>query len=202
MSRRRSASTEEVEAPAAPVAADRQTRRVVQVCDASGRFIEYWGFKAIHGRVWTLVALRAAPLSQTEIATTLGVSRSLVSGAVAELVDYGLLRAVGTHRNAPYEAVMDFWPTIADVLRTREWMLLEGARVALEGAIDEAEYAQATDEPVLYDVERMRLLLALTEVGQSLLRILIGMRMPRGGERFATWLKNASGLVGKLRRLV
>jgi DNA-binding transcriptional regulator GbsR (MarR family) len=202
VSRTRSADREEPEVSAPAAASDRQIRRVVQVSEACGRFIEYWGFKAIHGRVWTLLALRATPLSQTEIANTLGVSRSLVSGAVAELVDYGLVRAVGAHRNAPYEAVMDFWPTIADVLRTREWMLLESARVALEGAIDEAEYAQATGAPVIFDVERMKLLLALTEVGQSLLRILIGMRMPRGGERFATWLKNASGLVGKLRRLV
>ncbi len=178
------------------------TRQVVQVCEAAGRFIEYWGFKAIHGRVWTLLALRAQPLSQTEIAQTLGVSRSLISGAVAELMEYGLVRPVDGHRTAPYEAVMNFWPTIADVLRSREWMLLEGARLALEGAIEEAEYATSQGEAVPYDVERMRLLLGLTEVGQSLLRILMSMRVARGGERFTSWLKSASGLVARLRRLV
>ena len=32
-------------------------RRVLEVCDAIGEFIEYWGFKSIHGRVWAMLAL-------------------------------------------------------------------------------------------------------------------------------------------------
>src|SRR4051812_41709734 len=62
---------------APPPGRDPLTTRIGQVCDAVGAFIEYWGFKAIHGRIWALLALRNGPLAQAEIAKTLGVSRAL-----------------------------------------------------------------------------------------------------------------------------
>ncbi len=80
---------------------DRMTHRVLQVCDTVGSFIAWWGFKAIHGRVWTLLALRGAPMSQAEIGRTLSVSRALVSGAVHELVPG---RAA---RSEPFPAPLD-----------------------------------------------------------------------------------------------
>lgn len=184
----------------APAPSDPATRRVLQVCDAVGAFIEYWGFKSIHGRVWTLLALRARPMPQTEIASILGVSRSLISGAVSELVEHGLVRATGDHRNAPYEAVMDFWPTIADVLRGREWMLLERARLAIEGAIDEVERADDLGEPVVWDAGRMKVLLAFTELGQALLRALMSVKAPRRPDRVGHWLKGAASVVHRVRK--
>ena len=75
-----------------PVPRDRMTLRILGVCDAVGAFIEGWGFRAIHGRVWALLALSRAPMPQTVIAETLGVSRSLVSLAISELMEYGLVR--------------------------------------------------------------------------------------------------------------
>ena len=113
---------------------------------------------------------------------------------------YGLARPTGDHRNAPYEAIIDVWPTISDVLRSREWMLLEGARIALEGAIEEAEYNRATGTRSRWDVDRMRMLLTMTELAQGLLKLLISIRAPKAAERFGGWLKRAGGLAGKLRR--
>lgn len=172
-------------------------RRVIEVCDAAGSFIEYWGFKAVQGRVWTLLALRAVPLSQTEVAELLGISRSAVSGTVAELVGLGLLRQVGEHRNDPYEAVIDVWPTIADVLRNREWMLIEKARLALEAAIEEAEIAGT--QGGAWSLTRLRLLLTMTEMAQALLRMLIAIRVPRSLEGFADWIRKASAFLGAFR---
>ncbi|MCK6573962.1 MarR family transcriptional regulator [Myxococcota bacterium] len=183
-------------------APDPLTRAVLQVAHAAGAFIEYWGFKAIHGRIWTLLALHKEPLPQSEIADLLGVSRSLVSTAIAELTEYGLVRAVDEHRNAPYEAVIDIWPTIADVLRSREWMLLEGARVALEAAIEEAEIAATAPvpgEPLRWDVDRLRMLLSLTEMAQGFLKMVIALRMPRAPDNLGGWLGRAQSLVARLR---
>jgi DNA-binding transcriptional regulator GbsR (MarR family) len=176
---------------------DHLAGRIRQVCDAVGGFIEYWGFKAILGRIWTLLALRRAPMTQVEIADFLGVSRSLVSGAVAELAERGLVRAVREHRNAPYEAVVDIWPTISDVLRDREWMLIESARLALESAIEEVELAGSA----IYDVDRMRFLLRMTELAQAFLRLLIGIRVPRKLEGVGEWLRTSSRFLQSLRNL-
>ena len=119
---------------------DRMATCIRNLCDAVGDFIEYWGFKAIHGKVWALLALRRNPMSQTEIADFLAVSRSLVNGAIRELTDYGLVQPIREHRNSPYRAVVDIWPTISDILREREWVLIANAKMAVESAIEEAEF--------------------------------------------------------------
>ncbi|MBM4376844.1 MAG: hypothetical protein FJ095_17315 [Deltaproteobacteria bacterium] len=181
---------ESTEAPRGRTPTDRLSVRVRQVCDAVGSFIEYWGFKAIHGRIWALLALSTAPMTQVEVADFLDVSRSLVSGAMAELLEHGLVRPTADHRNAPYVAVVDVWPTISDVLRGREWMLVESARVALEGAIEAVE--MSSDMPPRFAVERMRFLLRMTEIAQTFLRILMNLRVPRKLEGLGGWLKDTA----------
>lgn len=176
--------------------AEHLERRIVRVCDAIGAFIEYWGFKAIHGRIWTLLVLSRRPLSQTEVARMLGVSRSLVSGAMSELMGFGLVRPVDDSRKAPYLAVVDVWPTISDVLRNREWMLIEGIRQNLDAAIIEAE--DAGDETA-WDLDRLNLLLQMTELGQKVLGAIISIRTPRTAERFGRWLGRAAGLARRFR---
>ncbi len=160
-----------------------------QVAEAVGAFIEYWGFKAIHGRIWTLLALSSRPLTQVEVAEFFDVSRSLVSQAMSELVGHGLVRPTEEHRNAPYEAVTDVWPTVSDVLREREWMLIEAARVALEGAVEEAELSRQNPR---YLVDRIRFLLRMTELAQSFLGLLISLRVPRKVDGFLPWLRETA----------
>ena len=174
---------------------------MLQVCDSVGAFIEWWGFKAIHGRVWALLALRRAPMTQAALARTLGVSRALLSSAIHELEAYGLVRPVNAGRNAPWHAVLDVWPVIGDVLRTREWAMVESARVALEAAIEEADIAVDLGEPVDYDVGRMRLLLSLTETAHGTLRLLVALRVPKSVEHLGVTLGKAASILRALRRL-
>lgn len=175
------------------------TRRVLDVCDTTGAFIEYWGFKGILGRVWTLLALRAEPLPQTEIAELLGVSRSLISGAIAELQRRGLVRAIGERHHAPYEAVVDVWPSITAVLRSREWMLIEAARLALDAALEEAEVLEQSGATLRYDMRRMRMLLLMTETAQNFLRTLIFMRSKKPVDTLTGWVARASEFMVSLR---
>ena len=37
---------------------------IVEICDAVGAFIKYWGFKEVHGRVWTYMVLHSQAVSQ------------------------------------------------------------------------------------------------------------------------------------------
>nr|ADI22044.1 hypothetical protein [uncultured myxobacterium HF0200_05J13] len=177
----------------------RLEKRVLRVCDSAGAFIEWWGFRAIHGRVWTLLALKGTPMTQSTVANTLGVSRALVSNAVSELSEFGLVRPVEDHRNSPYEATIDVWPTISDILRTREWMLMESARVALESAIEEAETQVESGHDLTFDLDRMKMLLTMTETAQAFLRTIVGMRIPKPLEGLAGWAGKAAALVRSFR---
>lgn len=178
-----------------PEVSDRLERQALVVCDAAGQLVEYWGFKSILGRVWALLALRQEPLAQARIAEMLGVSRSLVNGAITELSGYGVVRSVGEHRNAPYEAVLDVWPAISSVLRQREWMLLETLRLALEGALDEA----LLDPAARYSIARIRLLLKMISAIQRLLGLVIAVRRPHAVETIREWVKGANELLSALR---
>lgn len=184
--------------PSRDPGSERLDHRVQQVCSAAGTLIEYWGFKSILGRVWTFLALRAVPLPQTEIADSLGVSKSLVSGAITELAGLGLVRPVGEGRNAPWEAVMDVWPVITDVLRTREWLLLESTRLALEQAIEET-HAGGPPTPAGYDPRRMALIREMVGAVQRLLGIVIAIRMPGSATGVQEWIATATALIESLR---
>ena len=185
------------EANVGPLNTDRLDARVLAVCDAVGAYIEAWGFRSIHGRVWALLAMRTEPLLQSEIAETLGVSRSLVSLAISELTTYGLVRATGDQRGAPIEACLDVWPTITDVIRSREWMLIERARLALEAVIDEVESRQSLGETTPYDTRRIRLILTMAEFAQTTLRAVLAVRMPGSLEGFGKWLHRAGSVIGR-----
>jgi DNA-binding transcriptional regulator GbsR (MarR family) len=178
---------------------DRVDVAVGRAAIAVGEFIAYWGFKSIHGRLWTLLALRREPTSQVELVRACGVSRASVSSSIAELERYGLVRPTSSARNAPYVAVFDVWPTIADVLRSREWMLVESARMALESALEEVSLAQARGEPTAYDPGRLRALLGMTELAQAFLRILIRMRQGSALEAIGSWASKAGELLARVR---
>lgn len=192
-------------------------RCVISVCDACGDFIEYWGFKAIHGRIWAYLAISTRPLSQRELVEALGMSKGSISVAVKELIDYGLVKPSTDHHHAPYEAVMDVWPVIVGVLREREWMLLETSRLALEGALNElqriasptqhaanGQHRQQGEEGSEYqfDADRLRLLLQMTEWAQGVLKLIINARIPRSPERWGSWMGRAVKLGQSLRGLL
>jgi len=177
----------------------RLSRRVLSVCDAAGAFIEYWGFKAIHGRVWTLLAIHRTPMAQTQVAEMLGVSKALVSSAVSELTAYGLVKPVSEKRNSPYVAVIDIWPVISEVLREREWMLIETARLALEATLEEAEIQDASGLPNPFDTKRIRLLLSITETAQGFLKVLVALRLPKTADTLGRGLRSVAKLVQSLR---
>lgn len=180
---------------------DPLTRRMLDVCDRTGDFIEWWGFRAIHGRVWTLLAMTGRPLSQVDIATLLDVSRSLIHGAVNELEEWGLVQRVGTQRRAPIVAVTEVWPVITQVLRTREWMMIERVRIALEAASQEAElhFQRTGQEP--FSRERLAELVQLTEMAQSFLRVILQLRGAEEGRGVRQFLRTATHVIAGLRRV-
>ncbi len=181
------------------VSTGRLERRILAVCDAAGGFIEYWGFKSIHGRIWTLLALSKSPLTQMQVVDTLSVSRSLISTAMGELVQFGLVQPVSEHRNSPYVAVLDVWPTVSEILREREWMILETARNAIEAALEEVELAEQQGMDTDYSSDRLRLLLNMTDSAQAMAKMLISLRIPTSLEGVGQWVGRARSLLQSFR---
>lgn len=91
-----------------------------------GGFIEYWGFKNVHGRIWAHLFLAGRPLDSNELIERLHISKALVSMSIADLAEYDVIRTAGKSERGTitYEYNPDITSVIANVLRKRERRLL------------------------------------------------------------------------------
>jgi DNA-binding transcriptional regulator GbsR (MarR family) len=137
-----------------------------------GDFIRYWGFRRVHGQIWSVLYLSRVALSGADLTRLLGVSKALVSPALAELEKLGLLaRSGGDSKTKTFVAVEDVYAVIAGVLRTRETQLIEAAAEAVE------RLRTATDKGGTGRVNRQRLeqVAAMVDAGRSGLALILQM---------------------------
>lgn len=91
-----------------------------------GSFIQYWGFKKIHGQIWTLVFLSQKPLNSTIITKKLNVSKALVSLAIKDLLLYKVIEITEKRNKEIYfRSNPDIFSVIKHVLEIRESKMLE-----------------------------------------------------------------------------
>ena len=70
---------------------DLPPQQLLQVAESVGRFIEYWGFKKIHGQIWTLIFLADRPVDANYLKHSLSVSKALVSMSLKDLIHYNVV---------------------------------------------------------------------------------------------------------------
>ena len=98
--------------------------------ESVGDFIRYWGFRRIHGEIWTQVFLSKTSLSGAELTQRLEVSKSLVSPALSELEEYGLIIMTEDGKKTKrYSAAPNVVSVIKDILN---YARLLGIRVVAE----------------------------------------------------------------------
>jgi DNA-binding transcriptional regulator GbsR (MarR family) len=104
-----------------------EKKKLNEFIDGVGSFIEYWGFRKIHGRIWARVYVSDRPLSTPEIVRSLGVSKALVSGALNELLEHKLVIKVGQVKfgGVTYIACPNPAEVVRDIVRNRELILFE-----------------------------------------------------------------------------
>jgi DNA-binding transcriptional regulator GbsR (MarR family) len=92
-----------------------------------GHFIRYWGFRRVHGAIWTQLYLAKTPLSCTDLTHNLGLSKALISPALDELCKYKLIREAPApnQKTKVYVAAEDVNEVIQHVLKTREAKMLQ-----------------------------------------------------------------------------
>lgn len=106
-----------------------ELRRLEEVV---GKFIEYWGFKKIHGRIWAHLYTSQRALDSIELMRRLRVSKGLMSIALRDLIEHKVVEVahIGRHGTSFYSANPDLVGVITNVLRTREAVMLGSAKHA------------------------------------------------------------------------
>lgn len=99
-----------------------------------GEFIEYWGFKNIHGKIWVNLYLSETPLDAAALIEKLQVSKALISISLKELMDYNVIFEVGLSDNGTrlYTANSDLHEVISQVLRQREKIMMGKIKAAFD----------------------------------------------------------------------
>jgi DNA-binding transcriptional regulator GbsR (MarR family) len=144
-----------------------------EVAEAVGSLMEFWGFKRLMGRIWTLLYLRGEPLAAAELCEQLEISSGAASMTLSELERWGVVRRSRKpgDRREYFEAETDVWKMISRVLRERELSQIERALETFDHARDELEQMGGTR---LGDIaDRIERLGEMARMGRGLLQALV-----------------------------
>lgn len=110
-----------------------QIEALKALAEAVGDFIRYWGFRRIHGQLWTQIYLSDKPLSGADLMRNLDVSKALVSPALSELQQFNLIECLEVDgRTKTYKANPEVFKVIRSILKEREKKMIRDARERFE----------------------------------------------------------------------
>jgi DNA-binding transcriptional regulator GbsR (MarR family) len=148
-----------------------------EVADAVGALMEFWGFKRVMGRVWTLLYLRGDALSASELCDQLSISSGAASMALAELEHWAVVRRIRRpgDRREYFEAETDVWKMISRVLRERELTQIERTLEVFERVREKLRTLPMPGERSRLEeiADRLGKLVDLARVGRGLLVALV-----------------------------
>ncbi len=139
-----------------------------------GQFIEYWGFKKIHGRIWTHLYLSKDPLDATELRERLKVSKALISMSLADLLEYEVIQELGKGPRGTlvYRANPDVTQVILGVIRKRERKMISQIQAAHRLV---ADLKPEDQRAVLLDADRIQSLGTMIQGAQGALEALMAV---------------------------
>ena len=116
-----------------------------------GEFIHYWGFKRVHGRIWTHLYVAQKPLDAADLVRQMKISKALVSISLRELLEFEVIEEVGKSSRGThlYRTNPDVLKVILSVLRQREKRILSrihSAQESLEKASKEDRAAHGMSD--------------------------------------------------------
>jgi DNA-binding transcriptional regulator GbsR (MarR family) len=154
---------------------------VSDLSEQIGEFIHYWGFKRVHGRIWTHLFVAKRPLDAADLVQQLDISKALVSISLRELLEYEVVKEAGKSERGTnlYVVNPDLLSVIFNVLRGREKRLISKIQAAQELLLR----ADATGkEQTEVSQERVEQLGQLVEQASSSLESLISLNAVDFGE--------------------
>lgn len=99
---------------------------VHDLAEEIGKFIRYWGFKKIHGKIWAHIYMSETPLDAGSLMDRLEVSKALMSLSLKDLLEYDVIieGPKSSRGTQTYVANPDVITVILNVLRRREKKML------------------------------------------------------------------------------
>lgn len=147
-------------------------KEINELSELVGQFIQYWGFKKIHGQIWTHVWLAEKPIDATTLVKRLDVSKALVSLAIKDLIHYDVVQVLdqGDRRKMLLIPNEDVHTVISNVLRQRETHMLKKIRQTQDNVL-----TLSKDHRKKLNIHENRLeqMIAMTEMAQVALAALI-----------------------------
>ncbi len=171
-----------------------------EVADTVGALMEFWGFKRVMGRVWSMLYLRGEPLGAADLCDALEISSGAASMALAELEHWAVVRRSRKpgDRREYFEAETDIWKMISRVFRERELIQIERALEVFDRAREQLVRGGAPGEHArLAQIsERIGRLADLARVGKGLLVAIV----QQGKADLSPLMRFASAATGRVRR--
>jgi DNA-binding transcriptional regulator GbsR (MarR family) len=129
---------------------------LIELARAVGDFIRYWGFRRIHGEIWTHLFLSQTPLSGADLVKKLKVSKALISPAIRQLERYQLITKVASAdpRVKKYIAESDYKAVIKSILIKRELPMLS----EIQNLFHELQIQTKNDPVTSADINKTRLI--------------------------------------------
>lgn len=146
---------------------------VLNVADKIGMFIEYWGFKAIHGKIWALIFLANKPVNAAYLVSALGVSKASISLSLRDLMKYNVILYADTDDFIQYYRPNEnIAKVITDVLMNREArMLLE-----IKNSCELLDRVKPEDYKEHASKKRVEQLLTMTSSADQFLKTFLQMQ--------------------------
>ena len=142
-----------------------------------GSFIEYWGFKRIHGMIWTHLYLSSQPLSALELIQKLKVSKALVSISIKDLVKYNLIiqtEESENKKNKFYYTNPDIFGAIRNVLENREMKMMERIRSEFK-ALKEIKKSRPDSHQETINSEKLEVMEEMINGANSVLKGMVSV---------------------------
>lgn len=148
---------------------------VQELAEQIGEFIHYWGFKRVHGRIWTHFFLAQKPLDAADLVSQMKISKALVSISLRELLDYDVIQEVGKSARGThlYRTNPDILSVIFSVLRQREKRMLSRITAAHESLERVSEEERGNAGLSTKHIEQLKALIFKASTG---LEALIGLQ--------------------------
>ena len=151
----------------------------LRVAEVIGGLMQFWGFKAVMGRLWTILYLSPEPLSAAELGERLQASTGAVSMALADLQQWGVVKKAWRpgERRDYYEPETSIWKMVTRVFRERELAHVRAAIEAFETSRKQLSKARAGSDAdgkrrIKFADARLAALLTLSRIGEGIILML------------------------------